>query len=53
MTREEIKASCKRARLHIEKHGIGSRPITDAQRARFEELKRAAGIASSAQVEEE
>jgi hypothetical protein len=39
MTREEIKASCERARLHIEKHGIGSRPITDAQRARFEELK--------------
>ncbi|MGB3042422.1 MAG: hypothetical protein WBB98_04480 [Xanthobacteraceae bacterium] len=44
MTRDEIKASCERARLHIERHGIGCSPITAVQRARFEELRARRGF---------
>lgn len=50
MTREEIKASCERARGHIEKYGIGVSPITDAQKARFEELKQASIASTSTPV---
>lgn len=38
MTRDEIKACCDRAMRRIQERGIWSRPITDAERAMFEEL---------------
>jgi hypothetical protein len=40
MTRDEIVALCERVAEKIKRNGVSYRPITDARKARFDELKR-------------
>lgn len=40
MTRDEIVAFAKRIEEKIKRNGVLSRPITEAQKSRFDELKR-------------
>lgn len=40
MTREEIVALSERFMARIKRDGFSSRPITEAQKTRFDELKR-------------